>query len=437
MKKILLYAFVLFSSIVFGQQQIPFIKCAEVNYINYQEQLNPGYKANLAHQFQLAKSNHLKSNDTYVIPVVVHIVYNPANPAENIADSVVHNQIDVLNRDYQRLNADSVNLRDTFDFIAGKANIKFRLATIDPDGNPTTGITRTETTYSTFMNYTEFMQGDMSSVERVKATADGGIDPWDQTHYLNIWVCNMAIEFGGQSIPALLGYSTPPTGLPNWPAGSTGGLNDGTVIQYQAFGGEYLSPIEVSGQIIPVNGRTTVHEVGHYLGLRHIWGDGDCTQQDGIDDTPNADAESSGCPIQNTCTDNIQGRDLPDMIENYMDYSNEDCQNTFTNGQVNLMRGVLENQRYDLVHGNPAAVAIQSFTSSVYPNPTNDILVVSIDNTQFSSIKIVGMNGKIVRSLSPTGKYVQLDVSQLDQGVYFLHIQGQNGAKQVKRFVVE
>lgn len=437
MKQIILMALLFSVGTTFSQNQVPFVKCGSENYINYQEQQHPGYKAYVNQQFQLAKNNHLKSNETYVIPVVVHIVYNPADSAENIADTTVFNQIAVLNRDYHRLNADTTNLRDTFALYAGNPNISFRLATLDPDGNPTTGITRTQTTKSTFMDAMGFLQGDMSSVEQVKSTTDGGIDPWNQTHYLNIWVCNMAMELNGQSIPALLGYSTPPGGLPNWPAGSTSGMSDGTVIQFQAFGGKYLPPISVNGQTVVVNGRTTVHEVGHYLGLRHIWGDGDCTKSDGIDDTPNAADQSSGCPIQNTCVDTINGNDYPDMMENYMDYSDENCQNTFTKGQVALMRGVLENQRFDLVHGNPASVKNQTFASSIYPNPSHSFLTVSITNDVFSSIIIVGMNGKIVKSFTPQGHAVKLNLSGLDQGVYFLHINAKNGGQQVKKFIKE
>ena len=115
----------------------------------------------------------------------------------------------------------------------------------------------------------------MTDLEKVKSTADGGIDPWDQSRYLNIWVCDMSI-FG---VTALLGYATPPAGLPNWPPGSSGTLGDGVVIQYQAFGSNNPNQI---GQGIVVKGRTPSHEVGHYLGLRHIWGDGDCTAEDGI-----------------------------------------------------------------------------------------------------------------------------------------------------------
>src|SRR5690606_22725573 len=163
----------------------------------------------------------------------------------------------------------------------------------------------------------------------------------------------------------------------HWPAGTIDGLSDGVVIQFQCFGSNNPNPLpnpDGSGDILEVLGRTVTHEVGHYLGLRHIWGDGDCTAQDGVDDTPNATGQSDfDCDAsKNTCVDNIFGVDLPDMIENYMDYSAEDCQNSFTQGQVDIMHGVLDNERYDLVHGNPASVStLDEISLSIFPNPAN------------------------------------------------------------------
>ena len=119
-------------------------------------------------------------------------------------------------------------MRADFQPHAGDPMIQFRLADFDPQGNPTTGITRTSTTTNTFFN---IQSGGLA--EDVKSTANGGIDPWDQSKYLNIWVCNMEIPIFGSSI---LGYATPPDGLPHWPSGSTNGMSDGVVVQYQVFG---------------------------------------------------------------------------------------------------------------------------------------------------------------------------------------------------------
>ena len=393
-------------------------KCLSHKAIEYQESLTPGFTQHVNNTFNAAKAypvNQEAKSGNHVIPVVVHIVYN--TPEQNIPDSVIHNQIMVLNQDYNRWNADTVNMRPEFDIVKGSMGIEFKLAQIDEFGAPTTGITRTQTATTSFGSLA-ILGGDFSDLEKIKSSADGGIDPWDQTRYLNIWVGNMSV-FG---ITALLGYATPPAGLPNWPPGSTPNLSDGVVIQYEAFGSNNPNDLDPGSGPVDVRGRTAVHEVGHYLGLRHIWGDGDCTAEDGIDDTPNADNQSnSDCdPSKNTCTDNIQGQDLPDMIENFMDYSAETCQNSFTQGQVDLMNGVLEVERYDLVHNNPAAIdEVETATISVYPNPTNGLINLTNEST-ISDVHLIDLTGKVVKEIASVKPYGSIDLNGLYNGVYIL-----------------
>lgn len=400
-------------------------RCMTHEALLYQESLTPGYIEQVNDVFEQSKlyaaNQYEKSNALYTIPVVVHVVYN--TPGQNIPDSVVLDQIRVLNEDFQRMNADTVNLRSDFDPVKGNPRIEFVLAQIDPQGNPTTGITRTQTSTTSFGSLA-VLGGSFADLEKVKSTADGGMDPWDQSRYLNIWVCNMAFEFLGTELVALLGYATPPDGLPNWPPGSTSGMSDGVVIQFQAFGSNNPNPLDVGSGPIPVLGRTPVHEVGHYLGLRHIWGDGDCTAEDGIDDTPNADSQSdSDCdPSKNTCTDNILGVDLPDMIENYMDYSAETCQNSFTKGQSDLMQAVLDNERYDLVHNNPASVA--SFTTdliTVYPHPANGEITIS-GLTEGSTVTFYTLSGQHVHTSTVNSISETLDMREFENGVYLTQI---------------
>lgn len=420
-------------SSAFGQ--VTYHRCMTPQAIEYQESITPGYIKDVNSVFNSAKTYNAKINNIYTIPVVVHIVHNIA--AQNIDDSVVINQIKILTDDYNRLNADTINMRSDFDIVAGSPQIKFKLATIDEFGNPTTGITRTNTSTTSFGSVA-IMGGDFSDMEKVKSTADGGHDPWDQSRYLNIWVCNMSIDFFGQEITALLGYATPPSNLPNWPPGSTAGMSDGVVIQYQAFGSNNPNPLDPGTGPIEVLGRTTVHEVGHYLGLRHVWGDGDCTQEDGIDDTPNMDAESQqDCdPTKNTCVDNIQGIDLPDMIENYMDYSAEACQNSFTQGQVDLMHGVLEDQRYDLVHGNPATInEVKEMTWIIYPNPTDGELTINTVES-VNSLQIISLSGRVIKEVQPTGNETTVNLQDLESGIYFVTIES-NGIRSSKRVVIK
>ena len=178
------------------------------------------------------------------IPVVVHVVYKTA--AQNISQAQIDSQMDVLNRDFRKKNSDISTVPAPFAPLAGDARIEFKLATTDPDGNPTTGVTRTETNKSSF-----------GSNDDVKFTAQGGIDAWPRDDYLNIWVCQLS---GG-----LLGYA-------QFPGGAA--ATDGVVCTHTGFGttGTAAAPFD--------KGRTTTHEIGHWLNLRHIWGDGGC----GVDD---------------------------------------------------------------------------------------------------------------------------------------------------------
>lgn len=236
----------------------------------------------------------------YRIPVVVHIVYNTT--AENITDAQVQSQITVLNEDFRKMNADVANTPSLFAGLAADAEIEFCLATVDPNGAATTGITRTSSTVTAF-----------SSNDNVKRNANGGKDPWNTANYMNIWSCDLS---GG-----LLGYAQ----FPGGPAAT-----DGIVIDYAYFGrgGSAQAPFNL--------GRTATHEVGHYLNLRHIWGDALCGN-DQVSDTPTQQTSNGGCPTfpHPTCTN------TSDMFMNYMDYVNDNCMYMFSTGQSTRMRSVL------------------------------------------------------------------------------------------------
>ena len=187
------------------------------------------------------------------IPVVVHVVWNTA--AQNISDAQIASQIDVLNRDFRRTNPDVSTTPAVFLPLAADARVEFVLASVDPGGAPTTGITRRQTTVASF-----------SSDDAVKSQASGGTNAWPADRYLNLWVCPLA---GG-----LLGYAQ----FPGGPAAT-----DGVVIRHSAFGtvGTAAPPFHL--------GRTATHEIGHWLNLNHIWGDDGtgCSGTDSVADTPN------------------------------------------------------------------------------------------------------------------------------------------------------
>jgi pregnancy-associated plasma protein-A len=245
------------------------------------------------------------------LPVVVHVVHRER--AENISDTQVKSQIKALNRDYRARNADKSQVPAPWKSLVTDAKIEFELATTDPDGNQTTGITRTATTVGAF-------QPD----DTVKSKRTGGVDPWPTDRYLNIWVCRLTAS--------LLGYAQ----FPGGPAAT-----DGVVILHSAFGtgGSAGAPFN--------KGRTATHEVGHFLNLRHIWGDMNlCQGDDFVADTPRAEASNAGRPRfpHVTCGNGPNG----DMFMNYMDYVDDEAMCMFTVGQVARMNAALAGPRRKL-----------------------------------------------------------------------------------------
>ena len=332
------------------------------------------YKVNYQFIYDYSLQRIPTNTTTYYIPVVFHVVYN--NESQNIPDSVLYSQIEVLNEDYRRLNSNSSNTRDEFLEFAGDANIEFFLANIDPSGNPTNGIIKQSTDRVEFLMFEDVFSNEIT-LDEVKSTISGGSDAWDTNRYLNIWICNIGtLELFGQELGQVFGYAYPPTNIddalsnldyaPEWPVDML--TNDetlqGVVLHYTAVGRN--NPNANDDNMTENNlGRAAVHEIGHFLGLRHIWGDAiallgedGCSVDDGIQDTPNANDQAGYlCDFnKNTCSGDTfgsNGDDLPDMVENYMDYSPDACQNIFTNGQINIMQNVLEISRPNLINIEP------------------------------------------------------------------------------------
>lgn len=245
------------------------------------------------------------------ISVVVHVVYRTAS--ENISDAQVRSQIDALNRDFSATNPDKSHTPAPWRGLIMDSLVRFVLATKDPSGKATTGITRTKTKASSF-----------ASDDRVKRSSTGGSNAWPTDAYLNLWVCNLS---GG-----LLGYA-------QFPGGPT--ATDGVVILNTAFG-------TVGSASAPFNlGRTAVHEVGHWLNLNHIWGDtNNCTGTDHVSDTPKAMMPNFGQPHfpHVSCSNGPNG----DMFVNYMDYVDDAAMVMFTHGQVARMQATLMGPRHTL-----------------------------------------------------------------------------------------
>jgi Pregnancy-associated plasma protein-A len=242
------------------------------------------------------------------IPVVVHVVYK--KDEENVSNGQIKSQIAVLNADFRAKNPDAGNVPGPWSGFVADAKVEFKLATKDPKGRKTNGITRTKTTRSSF-----------GTDDSVKTTAGGGHAAWPAARYLNLWVCNLG---GG-----LLGYAQ----FPGGPA-----KTDGVVILHSAVGtsGTATAPFNL--------GRTTTHEVGHWLNLRHIWGDqNDCSGTDFVSDTPNAQLPNFGTPSfpHVSCDNGPNG----DMFMNYMDYVDDVAMFMFTPAQVIRMNATLAGPR--------------------------------------------------------------------------------------------
>jgi hypothetical protein len=285
----------------------------------------------------------INPNGIIVIPVVVHILHRNESEGSgrNLSVAQIQSQIDVLNEDFRRLNNDRTNTPAVFAGVASDYIIEFRLACIDPNGNPTNGIVRK---YTSKRNFSFSRSGSLPNETAIgiKFSNNGGDDAWPTNRYLNIWV--------GKFNDGTLGYATFPADFVNNPN------VDGVVIDCESFGrtGTAKAPYN--------RGRTATHEVGHWLNLRHIWGDANCGN-DFVGDTPPQNGPNYGCPgfpKLSTCTGNPPNGD---MFMNYMDYSDDGCMNLFTNGQ--RLRG-----RAVFATGGPRAAFVDNYFAINQPQRT-------------------------------------------------------------------
>jgi len=253
--------------------------------------------------------------DILTIPVVVHIVKNNNETEMDISDEMIFRQIEILNETYNSLNTDIVNTPEFFEPLIGNVGIEFCLANVDPLGFSTDGITRTTTSVGVF-----------STVNNsIKHAVDGGVDAWNTDYYLNIWV--------GKLSSSILGYSHLPTG-------STPADEHGLVVNYPYFG--------ESDHLAYGMGKTAVHEIGHYLNLKHPWGTGNCDlNNDWVEDTPMTEGAYAGNPEhpQTSC-------ESVDMFMNYMDYVYDSSMVMFSQGQADRMRFAYQYHRPELQESN-------------------------------------------------------------------------------------
>ncbi|TVR38585.1 MAG: T9SS C-terminal target domain-containing protein [Cryomorphaceae bacterium] len=408
-----------------AQQDQNYTPCAHDHWLHHIRQHKPEKAAAIDefYRYAVQKSQTSQRDDeVYTVPVVFHVVYN--NAEQNLHDSVIHSQIEVLNEDYRRMNADADLTRDIFLPVAGDVGIEFQLAEVDPSGNPTDGIVRVETNRAGF---SLDLFGAENTLDEVKFAATGGSDAWDTEHYLNIWVCNIEGGLFGQ----IFGLAYPPDGVPNWPDGAAEPSPDvsGVIVHFTTVGRNNPSA-DLDG--VPYNnlGRTCTHEVGHYFGLRHTWGDalplfGDgCAEDDGLDDTPNCfGPDNQACNYSaNTCPEDP----LPDMIENYMDYSRDNCMNIFTQQQVEIMRLALTEFRPGLI-ASPALSVRENpldHTLKMYPNPAKEWLVIEqIGDIPVQRVEVYDALGRLINDHDRINlTRVELPLGALAPGNYLVRI---------------
>ncbi|NVO83487.1 M43 family zinc metalloprotease [Hymenobacter terrestris] len=321
------------------------------------------------------------------IPVVVHVLYSTAT--QNVSDAQVQAQIDVLNQDFAKTNTDASLIPAAFSGAAASTNIRFALAKRSPTGGATTGIIRKSTRVKSW-----------STNDAMKQSKRGGDDAWPTGEYLNIWVCALG--------NGLLGYA-------QFPGGSAS--TDGVVVLYSSLPGGSAAPYD--------KGRTATHEVGHWLNLRHIWGDASCGN-DLVSDTPTQQTSNYGCPSfpKVTCSNGPNG----DMFMNYMDYTDDACMYMFSNGQSSRMDALFASggARASLLTSDggtaPLVATATAETLTVFPNPTNGQLSIrtGLDTPAAGwEMKVYDLRG-LEMSQARLTAVGSLDVSALPAGLYHL-----------------
>ncbi|MFM2377327.1 MAG: hypothetical protein RLZZ165_2424 [Bacteroidota bacterium] len=351
------------------------------------------------------KASEADAAFTYIIPVVVHVMHSHG-PEQNVTEAQIHSMIDVMNEGFGRY-GEGANQSP----LGGDARIKFCLASIDPDGNPTPGYDYTATAYA----------GSLDPI--TQDTLMKNLNRWDPLRYLNVWtvrrIMHETMEYDGYS------YN---------PEQVAGSAYDGIVLKYTALGRDAGTATQ--------RGKTITHEAGHYFGLRHPWGNqeaGSCpAASDDCEDTPPvpdiAYVSFPACLSANLIPPACDGGRR--QVENYMDYSAEECQNLFTTCQRDRMRRALlryrsymvseENLRLTGCSREISSIPAQGVIA-VYPNPGNRYVMVNVDIEDPGTVGLEMYDfagrrvfAKVDASLGRGP--ISLDVSQMAQGTYSLRV---------------
>lgn len=397
MKKLSLVIVVLLNVFFANAQQR---NCGTMQHLDEIRERDPGVdnrmdveNLDIKHWISNNTSSSKSMPNLITIPVVVHVIYK--NSSQNISDAQIFSQIDILNEDFRMNNSDASSVPSAFAGVAADCEIEFCLAVRDPNGNVTTGITRTYTTTSSFSGYTS-----------MKYSSTGGQDAWNTSDYLNIWVCNLA--------SGLLGFAT-------FPGGNSS--TDGVVCDYAYFGntGTATSPYDL--------GRTATHEVGHWLNLYHIWGDSYCGN-DYVSDTPKHEESNYGCPSYPHASSCSGTGSSGEMFMNYMDYTNDACMFMFSTGQKNRMRATLNGSRSSLL----SSLGCQVVYPPIILSSTTTNLSCSLAND--GSINLSAIGGVSPLSYVWSNGSTTQDISNLSSGYYNVTVTDAVGQTESSTFYI-
>lgn len=337
------------------------------------------------------------------IPVIVHIIHNnetvnsnSATSGNNISAAQVLDQINILNKDFNGLNADTSLIPSVFKPLLGKFQVNFCLAVVNPTGGilAEPGIDRINR-----------VAKGWSTLPYSSTYIDATVKPnsiWDPTKYLNMWVAPLS---GG-----LLGYATFPNPGTSGLSGLTGSFgsstSDGVVILNSSFGSIGTAQFGVYNK-----GRTATHEIGHWIGLRHIWGDSNCGN-DFCNDTPPAQTANYNCPTfpykLGTCTNNTTG----EMTMNFMDYTNDACMYMFTADQKYRAQLILTN--------STMRAALVTSTVCNLPSLTNDIGISYVSRPTYSQVT------NCTNSISPIVNVTNFGSTAITSATFSFNVDGVN-----------
>jgi hypothetical protein len=356
-------------------------------------------------------------NAVVTIPVVVHILYK--NTAQNISDAQIASQIKVLNDDFRKLNADfNTVVPSVFKPAGADLELAFCLATKKADGSSTTGVER-KSVSSSFTFGNDYYKSN-------------GLAAWDPTKYLNIWVGKFdGVDEFGDPWTGTLGFAYLPdaAGLPY----------DGLCIGFDVFGttGTATAPFN--------KGRTGTHEIGHYFGLNHIWGDeenscGTAAGNDGCADTPATKEPYFNKPTfptnQYACSTTSNGS----MFMNYMDYVDDASMAMFTNNQKTITQNTMAGPRASLLNSNACAIlAVDDIEKTnainLFPNPAVNYISIASPLIKITEVEIFGSDGKLVKKAKVQNETDKIDVRQLTLGTYYVRTYNESGFVKSMKFI--